>query len=142
MELDALDEKLTEAFEGRCVRKDLVQRLKKGTNIPTFVLEFLLALVFLAEEELAVQVVLEAQVGVEVEGAQIPAQILIRVDGATTTPVEEVGDDLTAPAGRTGLAPVERSVVRWGGPAEIVQPELMVVVLAAAGIGEHVISLD
>ena len=43
MELDALDEKLTEAFDGRCVRKDLVQRLKKGTNIPTFVLEFLLA---------------------------------------------------------------------------------------------------
>jgi ATP-dependent Lon protease len=43
MEPDALDNKLTEVFDGRCVRKDLVQRLKKGTNIPTFVLEFLLA---------------------------------------------------------------------------------------------------
>ena len=43
MELDDLDKKLVEVFEGRCVRKDLVQRLKKGTNIPTFVLEFLLA---------------------------------------------------------------------------------------------------
>ena len=43
MTLDELDNKLTEAFEGRCVRKDLVQRIKKGTNIPTFVLEFLLA---------------------------------------------------------------------------------------------------
>jgi len=43
MEPDELDKKLTEVFEGRCVRKDLVQRLKKGTNIPTFVLEFLLA---------------------------------------------------------------------------------------------------
>ncbi len=43
MELDDLDKKLVEVFDGRCVRKDLVQRLKKGTNIPTFVLEFLLA---------------------------------------------------------------------------------------------------
>jgi ATP-dependent Lon protease len=43
MQLDAIDNKLTEVFEGRCVRKDLVQRIKKGTNIPTFVLEFLLA---------------------------------------------------------------------------------------------------
>jgi len=43
MKLDSLDNKITEAFEGRCVRKDLVQRIKKGTNIPTFVLEFLLA---------------------------------------------------------------------------------------------------
>ncbi|MEN8713848.1 MAG: BREX system Lon protease-like protein BrxL [Verrucomicrobiales bacterium] len=43
METDALDEKLNDVFEGRCVRKDLVQQLKKGTNIPTFVLEFLLA---------------------------------------------------------------------------------------------------
>jgi ATP-dependent Lon protease len=39
----SLSQKLLEAFDGRCVRKDLVQRLKKGTNIPTFVLEFLLA---------------------------------------------------------------------------------------------------
>jgi ATP-dependent Lon protease len=43
MQLDDIDNKLTETFEGRCVRKDLVQRIKKGTNIPTFVLEFLLA---------------------------------------------------------------------------------------------------
>jgi ATP-dependent Lon protease len=43
MQLDDIDNKLTEAFDGRCVRKDLVQRIKKGTNIPTFVLEFLLA---------------------------------------------------------------------------------------------------
>ena len=43
MKLDDIDNKLTEVFEGRSVRKDLVQRIKKGTNIPTFVLEFLLA---------------------------------------------------------------------------------------------------
>jgi ATP-dependent Lon protease len=39
----ALNQKLNELFAGRVVRKDLVQRVKKGTNAPTFVLEFLLA---------------------------------------------------------------------------------------------------
>lgn len=42
-EKDALDLKLLEAFDGRVVRKDLLHRIKKGTNVPTFVLEFLLA---------------------------------------------------------------------------------------------------
>lgn len=41
--MDNLDKKLVSVFEGRVVRKDLLQRIKKGTNIPTFVLEFLLA---------------------------------------------------------------------------------------------------
>jgi len=40
---DPLDEKLTAVFEGKVVRKDLLHRIKKGTNVPTFVLEFLLA---------------------------------------------------------------------------------------------------
>ena len=34
---------LLESFPGKVVRKDLVHRIKKGTNVPTFVLEFLLA---------------------------------------------------------------------------------------------------
>ena len=38
-----LSTKLNQVFSGRVVRKDLVQRVKKGTNVPTFVLEFLLA---------------------------------------------------------------------------------------------------
>ena len=38
-----LSTKLNQVFPGRVVRKDLVQRVKKGTNVPTFVLEFLLA---------------------------------------------------------------------------------------------------
>lgn len=42
-ELDALDQQLTSAFDGKVVRKDLLHRIKKGTNVPTFVLEFLLA---------------------------------------------------------------------------------------------------
>lgn len=40
---DALDTKLLAVFDGKVVRKDLLHRIKKGTNVPTFVLEFLLA---------------------------------------------------------------------------------------------------
>lgn len=42
-QMDALDAKVNAAYPGKTVRKDLVQRIKKGTNVPTFVLEFLLA---------------------------------------------------------------------------------------------------
>ncbi len=41
--MDELDNKLNDVFAGRAVRKDLVQQVKKSTNVPTFVLEFLLA---------------------------------------------------------------------------------------------------
>ena len=41
--MDELDEKLNETFDGKVLRKDLLHRIKKGTNVPTFVLEFLLA---------------------------------------------------------------------------------------------------
>lgn len=41
--MDQLDKKLTEVYTGKVVRKDLLHRIKKGTNVPTFVLEFLLA---------------------------------------------------------------------------------------------------
>lgn len=41
--VDSLDEKLNREFDGKVLRKDLLHRIKKGTNVPTFVLEFLLA---------------------------------------------------------------------------------------------------
>lgn len=41
--MDHLDQKLNDIFDGKVVRKDLLHRIKKGTNVPTFVLEFLLA---------------------------------------------------------------------------------------------------
>ena len=41
--MDELDRSLTSTFDGKVVRKDLLHRIKKGTNVPTFVLEFLLA---------------------------------------------------------------------------------------------------
>lgn len=40
--LDQLDEKLTAAFPGRVVRKDLVRQTKAGFNVPVYVLEYLL----------------------------------------------------------------------------------------------------
>lgn len=42
-EMDELDKQLTSTYDGKVVRKDLLHRIKKGTNVPTFVLEFLLA---------------------------------------------------------------------------------------------------
>lgn len=57
--MDSLDKKLTSIFEGRVVRKDLLHRIKKGTNVPTFVLEFLLAR-YCASDDLA-----EIQAGME-----------------------------------------------------------------------------
>src|SRR6056300_1722104 len=41
--MDALDKKLNEFYPGKVVRKDLVHDIKKAANIPSFVLEFLLA---------------------------------------------------------------------------------------------------
>ncbi len=41
--MNALDEKINSVFPGKVVWKELLHRIKKGTNVPTFVLEFLLA---------------------------------------------------------------------------------------------------
>ncbi len=42
IQLDPLDQKLAAAFPGRVVRKDLVQQIKAGFNVPVYVLEYLL----------------------------------------------------------------------------------------------------
>ncbi len=41
--MDKLDIKLNEYFAGKVVRKDLLHRIKKAVNVPSFVLEFLLS---------------------------------------------------------------------------------------------------
>tara|TARA_B110000046_G_scaffold184064_1_gene221637 strand:+ start:793 stop:2892 length:2100 start_codon:yes stop_codon:yes gene_type:complete len=41
--MDVLDKKLNEFYPGKVVRKDLVHDIKKAANVPSFVLEFLLA---------------------------------------------------------------------------------------------------
>ncbi|MDQ4044272.1 MAG: BREX system Lon protease-like protein BrxL [Chloroflexota bacterium] len=58
--MDALDVKLLEHFDGKVVRKDLLHRIKKGTNVPTFVLEFLLARYCASDEPAEIQAGLEA----------------------------------------------------------------------------------
>ena len=58
--MDALDQKLTAVFDGKVVRKDLLHRIKKGTNVPTFVLEFLLARYCASNEPAEIQAGLEA----------------------------------------------------------------------------------
>lgn len=58
--MDALDQKLTAAFDGKVVRKDLLHRIKKGTNVPTFVLEFLLARYCASDDAAEIQAGMEA----------------------------------------------------------------------------------
>jgi ATP-dependent Lon protease len=58
--MDALDKKLISEFEGRVVRKELLHRIKKGTNVPTFVLEFLLARYCASDEPAEIQAGMEA----------------------------------------------------------------------------------
>lgn len=60
MEMDALDKKLNNVFDGKVVRKDLLHRIKKGTNVPTFVLEFLLARYCASNEPAEIQAGMEA----------------------------------------------------------------------------------
>jgi ATP-dependent Lon protease len=58
--VDALDQKLTSIFDGKVVRKDLLHRIKKGTNVPTFVLEFLLARFCASDDPAEIQAGMEA----------------------------------------------------------------------------------
>lgn len=58
--MDALDDKLNRFFDGKVVRKDLLHRIKKGTNVPTFVLEFLLARYCASNEAAEIQAGMEA----------------------------------------------------------------------------------
>ncbi len=58
--MDSLDKKLIAAFDGRVVRKDLLHRIKKGTNVPTFVLEFLLARYCASDDPEEIRVGMEA----------------------------------------------------------------------------------
>ncbi len=58
--MDPLDDKLNTAFDGKVVRKDLLHRIKKGTNVPTFVLEFLLARYCASDDSAEIQAGMEA----------------------------------------------------------------------------------
>jgi ATP-dependent Lon protease len=58
--MDELDKKLNEIFDGKVLRKDLLHRIKKGTNVPTFVLEFLLAKYCASNDEAELNAGMEA----------------------------------------------------------------------------------
>ena len=42
MTTEDVDQKALDVFPGRVVRKDLVQDIKSGVNVPTYVLEYLI----------------------------------------------------------------------------------------------------
>jgi len=52
---DDLDLKLTDAFAGRVVRKDLVRKIKVGANVPVFVLEYLLGKYCATDDAVAIE---------------------------------------------------------------------------------------
>ena len=52
--MDALDRKIIDHFPGKIVRKDLTAMLKRGANVPTFVLEYLLGMYCATDDEAAI----------------------------------------------------------------------------------------
>lgn len=52
--MDALDRKIVDHFPGKIVRKDLTAALKRGANVPTFVLEYLLGMYCATDDEVAI----------------------------------------------------------------------------------------
>ncbi len=51
---DALDQKVTDVFAGKVVRKDLVRKIKVGANVPVFVLEYLLGKYCATDDPIAI----------------------------------------------------------------------------------------
>ena len=49
--MDILDRKIIDAFSGKVVRKDLTSLMKKGANVPTYVLEYLLGMYCTTDDE-------------------------------------------------------------------------------------------
>lgn len=52
--MDALDRKINEVFPGKVVRKDLTALLRRGANVPTFVLEYLFGMYCATDDETAI----------------------------------------------------------------------------------------
>ncbi len=57
--MDHLDRKIIENFSGKVVRKDLTALMKKGTNVPTYVLEYLLGMYCSTDDEEIIQAGIE-----------------------------------------------------------------------------------
>ena len=52
--MTGFDEKVLDNFPGKVVRKDLTTLMKKGANVPTYVLEYLLGMYCATDDEEAV----------------------------------------------------------------------------------------
>jgi len=52
---DLLDRKATQVFAGKVVRKDLVRKLKFGSTVPVYVLEYLLGKFCATDDPMAVE---------------------------------------------------------------------------------------
>ncbi len=57
--MDAFDLKVLENFPGKVVRKDLTFLMKKGANVPTYVLEYLLGMYCSTDDQVAIDMGLE-----------------------------------------------------------------------------------
>lgn len=53
--MDELDRKVIAAFPGKSVRKDLTSLMKKGANVPTYVLEYLLGMYCATDDDEAIR---------------------------------------------------------------------------------------
>lgn len=54
--MNEFDEKVLENFPGKVVRKDLTSLMKKGANVPTYVLEYLLGMYCATDDEEAIEI--------------------------------------------------------------------------------------
>lgn len=54
--LTDFDKKIIESFPGKIVRKDLSSLMKKGANVPTYVLEYLLGMYCATDDEDAIEI--------------------------------------------------------------------------------------
>jgi ATP-dependent Lon protease len=79
--MDDLDRSANAIFAGRVVRKDLVREVKVGTNVPVYVLEFLLGKYCASDDPAAIQTGLEVV-------RQTLAENFIRPDEAERTKAE------------------------------------------------------
>ena len=59
MTMNELDRKVVDIFPGKVVRKDLTALMKKGANVPTYVLEYLLGMYCATDDEDAIAVGIE-----------------------------------------------------------------------------------
>ena len=63
--MDNISKKAIESFRGKIVRKDLTTLMKKGANVPTYVLEYLLGMYCATDDEDAIEEIGDEEIGDE-----------------------------------------------------------------------------